>query len=217
MSPPRSGTARDEVLAAAFLLSLLVPLSETLMPSVSLARGSLAALALLPWLALAPLPVANPDASVPAWRGALLAGCLCLPPLCLGAGIDLARGAEARVLGPTCAAGWLVLFLWSLAARDAARTPQSRSAFAVLWFLLLPGAAGLRFALAWVPVRASSATPGRALLLAADPLVWCHRWGRPEGLAELALGEAALALGTALLALVVVFASSRRASLERAP
>jgi hypothetical protein len=207
-------SAREAALAVAFLLSLLVPLGEALMPSVSLARGSLAALALLPWLALAPLPGGTRDSSEPAWRGALLAGCLCLPPLCLGAGIDLARGAKASVLGPTCAAGWLVLILWSLAARSAARTPESRSTFAVLWFLLLPCASALRFALAWVPQRAGSEAPGRAPLFAADPLLWCHRWGRAGGLAELGLGELALALAAALFALVLVFVSGRRASVE---
>ena len=216
MPSPRPGTVRDATLAAAFLLSILVPLGEALLPSVSLARGSITALALLPWLALAPLPGVRHDPTGPA-RGALLAGCLALPPLCLGAGVDLARGADARVLGVTSAAAWLVLVVWSLAAEGAPRTPESRSAFAVLWFLLLPGASALRFALAWVPARASSAASGRAPFFAADPLLWCHRWGRPEGLAALDLGELALALCGALLVFVVVRVLGRQASPERDP
>jgi len=202
--------------AAAFLLSIVVPLCEVWLPTVPLARGSLAALALLPWLVLASMPGRCADPSTPAWRGAVSSGCLALPPLCLCAGIDLARGVDTRVLAPTAAAAWLVLVLWSLAAECAARAPQSRAAFAVLWFLLLPGASALRFSLAWVPLRASPEEPQRAPLFAADPLLWCHRWGRPAGLAQVELGELALALCAALLVAGVVLGLGRQARAEGA-
>lgn len=196
-------------LAAAFLLSILVPLCEALLPGLPLARGSLAALAILPWLVLAPLPRSR-TAVGPVWHEPLLSGCLALPPLCLGAGIDLARGVEARVLAPTSAAAWLVLVLWSGAAACAVRTRRTRSVFSALWFLCLPAASALRLALAWVPLRASAPLPGRAPLFALDPLLWCHRWGRAGGLAELALLELGLALCTALLVFGIVLALDRQ-------
>jgi hypothetical protein len=202
--------------AAAFLLSILVPIGEALLPAAPLARGSLAALALLPWLALASLPGAGHESSAPAWRAGSFPACLALPPLGLGAGIDLARGADARVLATTAAAGWLVLVLWSLAAELARRAPRARSAFAWLWFVLVPGASALAFALAWVPLRAGAAAPRRAPLLAADPLLWCHRWGRPGGLIELERGELAVALGMAAFVLGVVLVLGRRSDAERA-
>lgn len=198
-------------LAAAFLLSVLVPLCEALLPSASLARGSLAALALLPWLVVLPWPRSGREGVEPLWHRPLFGACLALPPLCLGAGIDLARGVEPRVLAATTAAAWLVLVLWSGAAACAVRSPRARAAFATLWFLLLPGAAALRCALVWVPQRASTSAAGRAPLFALDPLVWCHRWGRAGGLEQAPLLELFLALGAALLVLLVVLA------LERAP
>lgn len=205
------------LLAAAFLLSILVPLCEALLPALPLARGSLAALAILPWLVLAPLPRRRCDASRPAWREPLFGACLALPPLCLGVGLDLARGAEPRALAALSAAAWLVLFLWSWASECAARAARTRSIFAALWFLLLPGASALCCALAWVPLRASTGTHGRARLFALDPLVWCHRWGRAGGLAQPALVELVLAVFGALLVVGVVLVLGRHASAEERP
>ncbi len=209
--------------AAAFALALLVPLLEASVPGLTLARGSLAALALLPWLALAPLPrssgaraplgAAPAAAAFPALREALYVGALALPPLALGAGLDLARGADARVLSATGAGGWLLLVLWVGAAAHAARTTRAQAAFAWSWFVLLPGVAALRLALAWVPLRAGGAAselgPERARWLALDPLVWCHRWGRAGGLEQTAALELALALGAALGVLLAVHALAR--------
>ncbi len=203
------------LLAAAFLLSILVPLCEAWLPAFPLAQGSLAALAILPWLVLAPLPRQRHAQREPLWRGPLSAACLALPSLCLGAGIDLARGIEPHVLAPTTAAAWLVLVLWSGAAECARRSDRTRSAFATLWFLLLPGASALRFALAWVPLRASTAGSGRAPLYALDPLLWCQRWGRAGGLEQLGLLELCLALGAALLVLVVVLVLHRPEGAEK--
>lgn len=212
--------------AAAFLLALLVPLLEGSFSGVSLARGSLAALALLPWLALAALPRASltrvpltrerPGARR-ALREALFAGALALPPLALGAGLDLARGVEPRALAAVCAGGWLVLVLWVAAAAHATSTARARTGFALLWLALVPGAAALRLALAWVPLGASWDAPGRTPLFALDPLVWCHRWGRAGGLEVLAVGELALAVGAALLALLCVLALARPAHPEPGP
>lgn len=211
--------------AAAFLLSLLVPLLEGLLPAVPLARGSLAALALLPWLALATLPRAErkdgvgekngADPSAPPWwRATLFAGCLALPPLALGVGIDLARGAEPLALAPAAAAAWVALVLWVGAAERAARAARARAPFAWLWLALLPGAAALRLALAWVPLRASSVPAGRSPLFALDPLVWCHRWGRPGALESPAYGELALAVLAAALVLLAVTALASRPAAE---
>ncbi len=207
--------------AAAFALALLVPLLEASVPGLTLARGSLAALALLPWLALAPLPrslrarapisPAPADSAFPALREALYVGALALPPLALGAGLDLARGADASALSAAGAGGWLLLVLWVGAAAHAGRTSRARAAFAWLWFVLLPGAAALRLALAWVPLRAGGAAsePERARWLALDPLVWCHRFGRAGGLEQSAALELALALGAALVVLLAVHALAR--------
>lgn len=199
-------------LAAAFLLSIFVPLCEALLPAVPLARGSLAALAILPWLVLLPLPLRARAPEEPSWRAPLFGACLALPPLCLGAGIDLARGVEPRVLAANAAAAWLVLVLWSGAAGCAGRSQRSRSAFAALWFLFLPGASALRFALAWVPLRGSTSGPSRAPLFALDPLLWCHRWGRAGGLEQLQLLELLLALCAALLVFLIVLALRRAES-----
>lgn len=204
----------SRLLAAAFLLSILVPLGEALLPAIPLARGSLTALAVLPWLVLAPVPRRSNAPAEPAWRAALASACLALPPLFLGAGVDLARGAEPAVLAATGAAAWLVLLLWSSAAECAARSAARLRVFAALWFVLLPGASALRFALAWVPLRAGAAEPGRAPLFALDPLLWCHRWGRAGGLAEPRLGELSLAVCAALFALVLVLVGGRAARAE---
>lgn len=211
-------------LATPFLLALLVPClesggallgAEELAP-VALARGSLAALALLPWLALSAWPrPAREDLAgssrASSWRAPFLVGCLALPPLGLGVGLDLARGADPRALAAAALGAWTVLLLWVGAAERAAAAPRAARVFAVLWLALLPGAAALRLALAWVPARASSGPSGPGALFALDPLVWCQRWGREGGLASFAPRELGLALGAALSVFLVVLALAREA------
>lgn len=197
-------------LAVLFLASLLAPLSEALLPELELARGSYAALALAPWLVFALLPSA---AGAPrervldtlAWRGGL-----CLPPLCLGAGLDLARGADPRALLGLCALGWLVFLLWCAASLRSAGSARCRMAFAWLWFLLLPGIAGVRTALAWVARRGDSGAEEGGVLFALDPWVWWHRWARADGLGRVSSAEGVAVLAGALLANALVLGLERR-------
>lgn len=199
-------------LAAAFALALLVPLLEGLVPGLFLAQGSLAALSLLPWLALGPLPRGR-AADVGGARAALYVGCLALPPLALAIGLDLARGAETRALAFTASGAWLVLVLWVAAAEWAVRVPRARRVYSALWLVLVPGAAALRVALSWAPLgRARGGrAPGTDLTtaFALDPLVWCHRWARPGGLGAQPALELGLALGAAALVLLTVLALAR--------
>ncbi len=195
-------------LAAAFALALLVPLLEGLVPGLFLARGSLAALAMLPWLALAPLPRKH-GADAGPFRGALFVGCLALPPLALAAGLDLARGAEPRAHALSVVGAWLALVLWVGAAERAAGVARARRAYAGLWLVLVPGAAALRLALAWAPLSQARAGSGSSAWFALDPLVWCHRWARPSGFEAQAALELGLVLGAAVSVRVVVSSLAR--------
>ncbi|MSR61065.1 MAG: hypothetical protein EXS08_01285 [Planctomycetes bacterium] len=197
-------------IAVAFLASVAVPLLEGVLPALELARGSLAALALLPWLALASAP--RSAAEPGRWRATLYVALCALPPLALGAGLDLARGADGRPLAVACCTGWVLLCLWTAAAECAAKSARARGGFAVAWLVLVPGAAALRVALAWVPLREGAPSVGGRLLFALDPLVWCHRWARADGRSALAPGEFALALGCAAMVLLVVLLRAPSAS-----
>ena len=184
-------------LGALYLLALAVPLSEAV-AGLELARGSYAALALLPWVAFATTPrrmerAGGGAASAPA------TACLSVPPLALAAGLDRARGISAFELGLCAGTSWLALLLWTLAAEQSVRTRFIRQLYGLLWFLLVPLGLALRIALAWIPSRAPEASEGPAWL-ALDPLLFCHRWGRAGGLAEARLDECAIVLLGAVLA-----------------
>jgi len=192
-------------IAVAFLASVAVPLLEGAAPALELAKGSLAALALLPWLALASAPRAKPEPS--RGRATLYVAACALPPLALGAGLDLARGADGARLAVACGAGWTLLVLWTAAAECASGSARARLGFALAWLVLVPGAAALRVALAWVPLQEGGPRTGGGAWFGLDPLVWCHRWARAEGLGAPPSG--ALALGAAALVLLAVLFRSR--------
>lgn len=191
-------------LGALYLAALVVPLLEGLL-GLELALGPCAALALLPWLVLAPAP-RRPGASA---SGTLVPALLALPPLALGAGVDLARGAAGGALALAAGTTWLALVLWTAAAEQAVRAAAAWSRHALVWFLLVPFALALRVALSWVPARGGD-EPGRPAWLALDPLLFLHRWGRAGGLAELRPAECAWVLLGAGLALFVARAPSER-------
>jgi hypothetical protein len=200
-------------LATAFLLALAVPLAEAL-SGVTLAQGSTAALALLPWLVLAPVPRATP-ATESRWEPLRVASCA-LPVLGLGLGLDLARGASRAPLVLGAASAWVALLLWTTAAEHAAAEPRARQVYARLWFVLVPLPAAVRLALAWVPRGAGADEPGRAAWLALDPWIACHRWGRPGGLSALSGAEAACAVLGGVLAWACAAAGVRAARGARA-
>ncbi|HEX6886421.1 MAG TPA: hypothetical protein VF530_23800 [Planctomycetota bacterium] len=191
-------------LGALYLAALAVPLAEGLL-DLELALGPCAALALLPWLLLAPAP-RRPDAAP---GGALTPALLALPPLALGAGVDLARGAAGGTLALAAGTTWLALVLWTAAAERAPRARPAAAWYASVWFLLVPFGLALRVALSWVPAR-GGAEPGRPAWLALDPLLFLHRWGRAEGLAELRPAECAWVLLGAGLALLAARAPAGR-------
>jgi hypothetical protein len=193
-------------LAGAFLLALAVPLLEALFPRLELTAGSLAALALLPWLLVALVPRTRASEAPLGALAFVLA--LALPPLALGAGLDLARGAEPRALALAGGTSLLVLALWCAAAELAAGARSARGAFAAAWLVLVPGLAVLRFALDFVPSRVAESAPS-ALVFSLDPLVLCHGWGRAGGLAGSVAAPASVALLGAVLVLGLVLALRR--------
>lgn len=196
-------------LATLSLLSLVVPVLETL-GAGPLARGSLAALALLPWFLFALVPRSRSADGEGAWRAAAFVALLALPPLALGAGLDLARGAAPGGLLAATGTALFAFVLWRAANEVAARRESARGTYAALWLALVPGAAALRLALVWVPRRGSGEAPGTGLLYALDPLVWCHRWGREGGLAGPVFMPALVVLIGAALVLAATLASARR-------
>lgn len=146
--------------------------------SLRIEGASRLGLALLPWVALAGIP------RVPAEGGAGWIGvtALAVPPLALGAGLDLAGGAGRNGILLAGGAGIAILALLAAGADLARRDPVAHRVHAALWLLLLPGSAALLAALGW------AAAPGTGSVFAPleglvrlDPLVWVHRWTRPEG------------------------------------
>lgn len=177
-------------LAALYLAALAGPAGEA--TGLGWLRGSSAALALLPWTCFATMPRRGGSTDLPGSMVPLFA----LPPLALGTGLDLARGADWRTLGPAVAASWLALWLWNGAAQAAARPGGRARLHAALWLLLVPLGLALRVALAWIPGSSLEALPPRPWH-AADPLLFLHRWGRPDGDAQVPWGEGAFLLGAA--------------------
>jgi hypothetical protein len=202
-SDPAPSSRATACLAALVVLALLVPALESL-TGATLARGSLAALALLPWLALAALPRRAPCGS--AAHVAALAGALASVPVALGAGVDLARAADPRDLARAGLATFAALVLWIAAAASAAGAPRTRTAYGVAWLVLVPGLAALELALAWVPLSGSAPAAAPARAWAVAPLVACRRWGSADGLESFGALDALLAPLAAALVLAGVLA-----------
>jgi hypothetical protein len=199
-------------LALAFALALFVPVLEGLVSALDLARGSYTALAALPFLALAGLP--RERGCAPARAEALLVGALALPALALGAALDLAQGSAASAVAALAGGAWVLVVAWALAAERATRSAEARRLHAHLWLVLVPGVAALALALEWAPRRAADGGFAAAWL-ALDPLVWCHRAGRPGALAAPKVLELVLALAAALAVLLVI--EGRVRQVEPAP
>ncbi len=162
--------------------------------SLRIEGASLLGLTLLPWVALAGIPRASREGGA-GWLGVIA---LAVPPLALGAGLDLAGGGDRTGILLAGGGGIAILALLAAGADLARREPRARRVHAGLWFLLVPATAALLAALGWAAAPGEGSVPG---LLAGvgrlDPLVWVHRWTRPEGLGEAV--DIAVLLGTLLL------------------
>lgn len=190
-------------LLAALAWSLAGPLARRFAPGADPTGGlSLAALALLGWVALAGLPrraraPVDADAGAGAW--AVLG--LALPALALGAALDLGAGLAAAEVARTL--GW-GLALVALLAAGADRAARARAALrrlhGALWLALVPGLAVLPAVALW----GTSSAPAGASWVALSPLGWIARRAL-EASAERgtlpAAPVAALALAAALAAL----------------
>jgi len=176
-------------------------------------------LAALPWLALAGMPRAGPaEDAARTRRRALVPLALALPPLALGAGLDLAGHGDARALALRGAVAAALILAWSVAA-ELARPAARRAPYGATWLVLVPASATLHVALAWVPLTTSSGAGGSAGAGAswwlANPLLWAFRWTRAGG-AGAGNGGVLLAPAAAAAACAVARRSARRAS-ESAP
>ncbi len=200
----------------AWSLSLLPILIESASGgAIGFPEASKLGLVLLPWIALAGLPHEK-EREKPAERSrdALLTLVLALPPVALGAGLDVAAatstGAPSEPYG-TLSIAALVIVCWRAAAdRKGSRT---RALQGGLWTALVPGAAALHVALLWVPrgTRGASNSAADGMVSAAlewigrtNPLVWIARWTAdrspdPWG----GLGAASIALSVWLLVSLV--------------
>jgi hypothetical protein len=200
-------------LVAALAWSLVGPLARRFAPGADPTAGlSLAALALLGWVALAGLPRpgrvdrpgsvdrgAGPDTETGAGAWAVLG--LALPALALGAALDVGSGLAAVEVARTVGWGLALVALLALGADRAARARAGRQRLhGALWLALVPGLAVLPAVALW---GTSSASAG-ASWVALSPLGWTARRAL-EASAERgtlpAAPVAALALAAALAAL----------------
>ena len=161
----------------------------------ALGAAGRAAVVLLPWLALVGLPRSRTAAPRPLRSASLDLG-MALPPLCVAARLDVARGVPAAELALVASCALALLFLWSLAAERARRGERRRSLFGLAWLCAVPGAAALHCALLWA-AQPGEGTSWVAAATVTTPLVWCHRWAS-AGAPPLAASLAGLALAVAV-------------------
>ncbi|MEW6072178.1 MAG: hypothetical protein AB1726_06210 [Planctomycetota bacterium] len=183
--------------AVAWALSVLPFLAERLGgESLAIPGASRAGLVLLPWIALAGLPRRSAAPGALPWTATTA---FVLPPLALGAGLDILAGAaRGEVLG-RCLVGGTLVALLALGAELAGEA--GRRLHAVLWLVLVPGSAALLAALAWIGAPGTGSPPVLlAELACCHPLVWAHRAARAEPLLGAAGGLRPLLL-VGLLAL----------------
>ncbi len=155
-------------------------------------------LALLPWLALAGFPRRG-DAGPGALRfsGWIPVVALALPPVALGAALDLQAGGSPLEVLWRAGVGLALVAGLALAADAARDVPRARPWHAGAWLVLVPGSAALCVALTWL------GAPGKEPV--AAPLAELFRWN-PLVLAHAIAGGAASVPATTVLrvALAVV-------------
>lgn len=143
---------------------------------LTLPGSALAALALLPWIALAGMPRDASRAAAGPLARALAWPCLALPPCALAAALDARAGRTG--LAALLAGGLLLVLLSALAAAAAGRA----RAYGWLWLAWVPGAAALLVALRFAPLAGGEAAPAPAWLAwlaRAHPLAWAWQPAQP--------------------------------------
>ncbi len=135
---------------------------------------SRAALAALPWIAVAGLPRRDRGGG---FGGIAVEIALLVPPLALGARLDLAAGMERAHLGLIVAASLVFTAALSFAAREAASERRARGLYAWLWFAFVAGVPILCATLALGGASLFGPPPAiLARIAAASPLQWiCAR------------------------------------------
>ena len=190
--------------------SLLLGLGEPLAQWVP-AGASIYGLTLLPWLALAGLPLGARAPQDPDWKPAqtLFPVAVCLPALGLAAGLDLAQGRlelSTQAAWPLLFGGPLLVLVWRLSAVAGRRSRRASLGHVLLWGLLLPLSTAFVCALDWAPPPSGAPEPPMAAAWRVfNPLLWClertehaAQWASPAsewGAWALLLGSAALSLG----------------------
>lgn len=166
------------------------------------------ALAALPWIAYAGLPRAPAQGRERIVAALAFEVALFLPPVALGAWIDLAFGSPTRGVATIAGASLVLGCLLALAARLSERTAGARQAFAGAWFFAValgPFLAGA-LCLGGAP-RFGPAPPWLSFAAHASPLGWLLAALDARELAP-ALPWAALAAVLVLFAVVVLCARS---------
>lgn len=173
-------------LALAWVLSLLPLGLDALTDGELGVRGaSRLGLTLLPWLALAGLPRARDVRVAASWTAVPF---LALPPVALGAALDLgARGAGELAWAALAGLALVVLLSWS------ARRGGARRAVAWLGLVVLPPVLCTAFALT---TAGGTAPPLGALVWVTErtPLGWAWTGARPESTFPFPVGPLLVAL-----------------------
>lgn len=175
------------------------------------AGASIFGLTLLPWLALAGLPLGTRAVQAPDWKLAqtLFPVAACLPSLGLAAGLDLVQGRlelSTEAAWPFLFGGPLLVLVWRLSAVSGRSCRRASLGHGLLWGLLLPLSTAFVCALDWAPPPAGAPGPPMAAAWRMfNPLLWClertghaAQWAAPAsewGAWAFLLGSATLSLG----------------------
>jgi hypothetical protein len=194
---------------------------------------SRAAFVALPWIAFAGLPRSESARELRRSSAASAAIALALPPLALGARLDIADGLDAgAVIALSLASVALAVVLW-FAAESSARDSVHASRYALAWLVIVPGVPCLCAALERGGAPSFGGAPSwLAFAARASPLAWIVRASSDVGLAgspaSSAGGSVARVIGAApawtvsasvlapLCVCIVLFALGRAAT-DRAP
>ena len=162
--------------AAVWLLACLPVALPTFYPPavISLGTASILALAALPWIAWAGVPMRTSES----WIGTLALG---LPPIAAAFALDVGRGAAAGSTLTAALAFVAMIVLLGFAASRASAVRGPIGVYSIAWFVLVPGLPALRLALELGGAPAYGTAPGWLEVAAsASPLAWAfHPAARP--------------------------------------